>query len=126
MPDYDRIIENYQSSDVTAEFFVFYKDEESSIDGVISLDQSLNKFITSLQGEIEYCWGAEYANMDEYLIFYIDLNEKNRLKEISDEIQYQSVRKLEEIFLVILHKEIRYRIIENLPPVFDWFMSYSF
>ena len=125
MPDYDKIMQNYQPSEVDAQFFVLYVDEESSIDGVVSLDETLNEFISLLQGEIEYCWGVEYANMDDYLIFYIDLDDKNRLTEIIDENQYQIVRKFKEIFLVVLHKEIKYRIIENLPPVFDWFMLYS-
>lgn len=125
MPDYDKIMRNYQPSEVTAEFFILYKDEESSIDGVISLDQTFDEFLSLLQGEIEYIWGTEYANMDDYLIFYIDLNDKNRLKEVSDEKVYQTIRKVKEIFLVILHKEIKYRIIENLPPVFEWFMLYS-
>ncbi|MFX1324694.1 MAG: hypothetical protein ACFE8N_07050 [Promethearchaeota archaeon] len=125
MPDYDKIMQNYQPSEVTAEFFILYKDEESSIDGVISLDQTFSEFLSLLQGEIEYFWGKEYANMDDYLIFFIDLSDKNRLKEISDDKVYQTVRNIKEIFLVILHKEIKYRIIENLPPVFDWFMLYS-
>lgn len=125
MPDYDKIMRNYQPSEITAEFFILYKDEESSIDGVISLDQTFDEFLSLLQGEIEYIWGTEYANMDDYLIFYIDLNDKNRLKEVSDEKVYQTIRKVKEIFLVILHKEIKYRIIENLPPVFEWFMLYS-
>ncbi|MFW9785569.1 MAG: hypothetical protein ACFFFB_25020 [Candidatus Heimdallarchaeota archaeon] len=125
MPDYDKIMRNYQPSEVTAEFFILYKDEESSIDGVISLDQTFDEFLSLLRGEIEFIWGTEYANMDDYLIFYIDLNDKNRLKEVSDEKVYQTIRKVKEIFLVILHKEIKYRIIENLPPVFEWFMLYS-
>jgi len=63
--------------------------------------------------------------MNDYLIFYVDLDEKNNLKEITDEIIYQKVRVLKEIFMVVLHKDIKYRIIENLPLVFEWFMAYS-
>ena len=125
MPDLKKIKQNFQPLDVTANFFVLFKDEDVSIDGWISLEETLQKFISHLQGEIEYCWGAEYANMNDYLIFYIDLDEKNNLKEIIDEQIYQKVKILKEIFMVILHKDIKYRIIENLPLVFEWFMAYS-
>ena len=125
MPDLKKIKQNFQPLDVTANFFVLFKDEDVSIDGWISLEETLQKFISHLQGEIEYCWGAEYAKMNDYLIFYIDLDEKNNLKEIIDEQIYQKVKILKEIFMVILHKDIKYRIIENLPLVFEWFMAYS-
>ena len=125
IPDFKKLMQNIQPSEVTANFFVLFKDEDVAIDGWISLEETLPKFISLLQEEIEYCWGAEYANMNDYLIFYIDLDEKNNLKEITDESIYQKVRVLKEIFIVILHKDIKYRIIENLPLVFEWFMLYS-
>ena len=112
-------MQNIQPSEVTANFFVLFNDEDVAIDGWISLEETLPKFISLLQEEIEY------ANMNDYLIFYIDLDEKNNLKEITDESIYQKVRVLKEIFIVVLHKDIKYRIIENLPLVFEWFMLYS-
>jgi hypothetical protein len=125
MPNSKKIMENFEASEITANFFVLFKDENVSIDGWISLDLTLNKFKSILQGEIEYCWGAEHANMGDYFLFYIDIDKKNDLKEIREEAVYQEVRKLEDIFIVVLHKEIKYRIIESLPLVFDWFMVYS-
>ena len=125
MPDSKKIIENFERSDVAANFFVLFKNESVSIDGWISLELTLRKFISLLQGEIEYCWGADYADMDDYFLFYIDIYEKNNLKELKEDVVYQEVRKLKEIFIVALHKDIKYRIIENLPLVFEWFMAYS-
>jgi len=125
MPDFKKIMQNFEPSDIIANFFVLYKDEDVSIDGWISLEETLPEFISLLQGEIEYCWGAEYANMKNYLIFYVDLEEKNNLKEITNEEIYQKVKSFKEIFMVILHKDIKYRIIENLPLVYEWFIEYS-
>ncbi|MFX1345841.1 MAG: hypothetical protein ACFFBC_06685 [Promethearchaeota archaeon] len=125
MPDFKKIMQNFEPSDITANFFVLFKGEDVSIDGWISLEETLPKFISLLQGEIEYCWGAKHANMDDYLIFYIDLEEKNNLKEITNEKIYQKVKGFKEIFIVVLHKDIKYRIIENLPLVFEWFIEYS-
>ncbi|MHA1912785.1 MAG: hypothetical protein ACW986_01465 [Promethearchaeota archaeon] len=125
MPEFEKIIQNFQPAEVTANFFILYKDEVSSLDGVISFEEDLEKFIELVLEEIEYSWGSEYAKIDEFSIFYIDVEEKNNLKEITDEEIYQHVRTLKEIFILMLHKEIKYRIIENLPPVFEWFMAYS-
>ena len=124
MADFKKYKKNIEIPEFSANFFVLYKDESAWIDGWISLENSLEEFISLLQEEIEYSWGSEYANMDDYLIFHIDTEDKNNLKEIKDNDYYLYVRELKEVFLVILHKDIKYRIIENLPPVFDWFMEY--
>ena len=71
MPDKEDVMRNYEPLDVKANFIVLYKDEESSMDGWISLEDRLSDFISLLKSEIEYQWGAEFAYMDDYLIFYI-------------------------------------------------------
>ena len=124
MSDKENIMKNYEALDLTANFIVLFKDEESSMEGWISLEKTLSDFIFLLEGEIEYQWGAEFASIDDYILFYIDLKDKNKLKAILNDDTFQQVKKLKEIFIVVLHNEIEYRIIENLPLVFDWFMSY--
>lgn len=123
MPDFEKIMKNYQPSEVTANFFVLYKDESTWLHGWISMEDSFEEFLSLVQGEIEYSWDSEYADMADYIIFHIDLEDNNNLKEIKDNQYYQFVRQLQEIFIVVLHKDIKYRIIENIPPVFDWFMG---
>jgi hypothetical protein len=83
----------------------------------------LEEFISILQEEIEYTWELENVDMEDYLIFHIDLDDKNNLKQIKNDRYYQSVKLFDEIFIVVLHKDIKYRIIENIPPVFEWFMG---
>ncbi|MFX1457527.1 MAG: hypothetical protein ACFFDB_19330 [Promethearchaeota archaeon] len=125
MPDFEKIQQNYEPSEITANFIVLFKDEINSIEGWIMLEESLNEFILRVEEELEYQWGKEDADMNDYSLFFIDTEDKNTLKEINTENSYQKLKSLEEIFIVILHQEIKYRIIENLPPVFDWFMEYS-
>ncbi|MHA1933133.1 MAG: hypothetical protein ACW96X_11365 [Promethearchaeota archaeon] len=110
--------------ELNANFFILFKDEIESIEGWIMLEKNLSEFNSRLQEEIEYYWGKGYADMNDYLIFQIDTEEKNKLKAIVTEEFYQNLKALKQIFIVILHKEIKYRIIENLPPVFEWFMEY--
>ena len=123
MPDLEKTIENYQPQEVTANFFVLYKEELAWLDGWISLEDSFEEFLSLIQGELEYSWDVPNVDMADYIFFHIDLQDKNKLKEIKDNNDYLHVRQLEEIFIVVLHKEIKYRIIENLPPVFEWFME---
>jgi len=121
MPDFGKIMNNIESPEITANFFVLCKDEDYWIEGWIAMEESFEEFIILVQGELEYSWGEQFSNMVDYIIFYIDLEDKNNLKEIKDEESYQKVIKLDDIFIVVLHREIKYRIIENLPPVFEWF-----
>ena len=123
MPDFEKVKENYQPPEITANFFVFYKDESTWLEGLISLEDSFEEFLSLIQDELEYSWDLQYVDMRNYITFHIDLQDKNKLKEMKNNNDFRSVKQLEEIFIVVLHKEIKYRIIENLPAVFDWFME---
>lgn len=123
MPDFEKIINNYQAPEVTANFFVLSKDESTWLHGWISMETSLEEFLTLIQGEIEHSWGSNCANMADYIIFHIDREDNNNMKEIKDNKYYQYVRQLQEIYIVVLHRDSKYRIIENIPPLFEWFMG---
>ena len=123
MPEFEKIMKNYDPPEITGNFFVLNKDEDVWLEGWIQMEPSLEEFTSLIQEEIEDSWGLENAEMSDYIIFHIDLEDKNNLKEIKDNEYYQWVRQHEEIFIVLLHKEIKYRIIENIPTVFEWFMG---
>ena len=123
MPKFENMMKNYNPSEVTGNFFALYKDEETWLEGWIEMEPTLEEFISLIQEEIEDSWGKENAEMSDYITFHIDLEDKNNLKEIKDNSYYQWVREQNEIFIVLLHKDIKYRIIENIPPVFEWFMN---
>lgn len=123
MPEFEKTMENYKPSEIIANFFVLHRDEESCLEGWISMESSLDEFLSLIQEEIEYSWGSEDSIMTDYTIFHIDLEDKNNMKEIHNNDYYLMVRELPEIFIVILHNSIKYRIIENIPAVFEWFME---
>lgn len=116
-------LKNVHFPEVTGNFIVVYEDQETYLYGWIALDETFATFLSFLQEEIEYSWGQEYADMNDYLIFHIDTADKDKLKELSDNEYYQFVRNQDEIFIVVLHKKIKYRIIENIPSVYEWFME---
>jgi len=121
MPDFEKIKQNQQLPKVVSKFFALYKDENTYLDGWIALDRTLSQFTSMLLEEINYSWDLDNQNMDDYAIFHIDTEDKNKLKEIKNEQGYQAVRNSKSIYLVILHKEIPFRVVENLPLVYDWF-----
>lgn len=123
MPDFEKIMMNNETPEKIANFFVLHRDEESYLEGWISMEPSLDEFISLVQEEIEYSWGAEDSNIADYNLFHIDIEDKNNMKEIQDNNYYLLVRERPEIFIVVLHKSIKYRIIENIPAVFEWFME---
>ena len=121
MPNFVEIERNQMIPEVTAKFFVLAKDESAYISGWIALEENLEQFISVLREEMQYAWNMKDINMDDYPIFHIDIEDNNRLKELNNNQDYQIVKHSKNIYLVILHKEIPYRIIENIPPVFNWF-----
>ncbi len=88
MNNFRKIDENIQFPEVTGNFIVVYEDQDIYLYGWIALDKTFDNFYSFLQEEIEYSWGFEYADMNNYLIFYIDMNDENQLKEISDNQYY--------------------------------------
>lgn len=117
-------MENYVPPEVGADFFLLYRDNCSFLEGWICLDDKLESLRHLFHEEIEFAWGSEYSDMNNYRIYHIDVEDKNYLKEINDQHYYQEVRGKDRIFLVILHKLIEYRYIENIPLVFEWFQKH--
>ena len=120
MPDFEKIKQNQQLPEVTAKFLALYKDQSTYLSGWIALDITLSQFASSIIEEINYSWDLGNQNMDDYAIFHIDTEDKNKLKEIKSEQDYHVIKNFTNIYLVILHKDIPLHLIENFPLVYDW------
>jgi len=125
MPDKKKILNNFRFPEVTAKYFVLNKDEETNLYGWITLDESFSDFLSLLREEMEYSWGIEFSRIDDYKIYYIDIENKYNLVEIINEETYRYARKLKDIFLAILHKKIKSNIVQNIPILYEWFMAFS-
>jgi hypothetical protein len=121
MADFKKIEANYEEFEKIANFFVLHKNEENWLEGWIAVDKDLDQFFSNLSEEMNFTWDFERVVIEDYLLFQIDIKNKNLLKEIKSEKDFHSLGKQGNIFLVLLHKGFKYRIIENIPPVFDWF-----
>lgn len=121
----DKIFDYDTPTGDLAKFFILDDTEESWICGEIEFDENFEQFIALIKEEIEYSWGSDFSDMNNYLIYYIDTSDKNTLKLIEDETIYCSLKNHDERFIAIIHKAIPYKIIANIPPLFDWFMEDS-
>jgi hypothetical protein len=113
-----------KEKELKANLIIVLEEHEDWIEGWMLLDESLKEFKYHLEEEIEYNWGFEYADLDDYILFFIDVEDKNNLKEIKSEDMYQRLKQKDDIYIVVLEKTIKYRFIENLPCVFEWFSDY--
>ena len=117
-----KIIDNFDDF-VKAKLFVLNKDETLWLEGFIELDIHFEEFVSLLISEIKFSWNIKNLEIESFSIYYIDIHNKNRLIPISNNECYQFVRKLKSIYIVVLHRQIKSMIIENIPSVFGWFMN---
>lgn len=113
-------MENFANPQDIGNFFILYEDQEAYTYGWISIEGSLEDLKIRIEEEIEYSWGFEFADISEYRIFNIELGDHYNLKEIRDDLYYQHIKGQKEIFIVLLHKNIKTRLIENLPDIYEW------
>ncbi|MFX1397768.1 MAG: hypothetical protein ACFFAS_12090 [Promethearchaeota archaeon] len=123
MVNAERVYENLDPPEVVGKFYILGDTEEHWIYGEIMLPDLLEKFTSLIKSEIEYSWGSEFADMNEYALFHIDTKNKDDLIEITENEYYTKVRNLDKIFIALIHTSIKYRFIVNIPPLYDWYVK---
>jgi len=120
MVNKNKDMENFANPQSIGNFFVLYEDQEAYTYGWISIEGSLQNLRIRIEEELEFSWGLEFADISEYRIFNVEIGEHYNLKEIRDDLYYQHIKEQKEIFIVLLHKNIKTRLIENLPDIYEW------
>ncbi|MFW9829950.1 MAG: hypothetical protein ACFFEY_20440 [Candidatus Thorarchaeota archaeon] len=110
------------SNEVVGKFFALTKSQNGFIQGWIALDKSLKQFIKNIKEEVEYESDVERIIIEHYLLLYIDTN-NNKLIEIKDEKIFNSIRRKEKIFIVLIDKSIKINNIEDLPLLYNWYLK---
>jgi len=109
--------------DEICDYIVVNEDEESYLEGWMSLEGSFEELLENLHLLLESAWGSKYANINDYIFYYIDVMDKYNLIYLTNNKIFKEIKKLNEILIVILHKNIKFKIIQNIPVVYDWFMN---
>ncbi len=123
MPEKKEKVQKIRFPDVTCDFIVLHEDREAYLNGWTSLEGSFEDLLENMEFELEASWGSKYAEMDDYIIYYIDVLDKYNLIYLTDNEIFQEIKKLDDVFIVILHKNIKYKIIQNIPVVYNWFIN---
>lgn len=110
------------SNEVIGKYFFLNKTESSFIQGWIPITGSLKQFIRDIKEEIEYELDSENIIIENYLMFYIDINE-NKLTEIKDDKILNNIKRNKKIFLVLLDKKTNFSKMEDIPHLNKWYLD---
>ena len=109
--------------DEVLDYIVVHEDEESYLEGWMSLEGSFEELLENIRIVLESAWGYKYASVNDYKFYYIDVIDNYNLIYFINNKIFEEIKKRKEIFIVILHKNIEFKIIQNIPIVYEWFMS---
>lgn len=120
MNQYDSVAKKGGQSDVVGKFFILNKTQSKPIKGWINIDNNLKEFLRNLKEEIESGWDLEKIFIENYLLYYIDIN-NDSLIEVKDNKILNAVRRTNKIFIVLLDKRLVYEKIEDIEPLAKWY-----
>ncbi|MFX1303645.1 MAG: hypothetical protein ACFE9X_09830 [Promethearchaeota archaeon] len=115
-------MKNSITNEIIGKYFVLNKTQSNFIQGWISINRSLKQFIKEIKEEIEYEMDLEKVFIENYLMFFIDLND-NKLIEIKDDKTLSNIRSNNKIFIVLLDKTIKFSKIEDIPLLYKWYLD---
>lgn len=115
-------MKNSIRNEIIGKYFVLNKTQSNFIQGWISINRSLKQFIKEIKEEIEYEMDLEKVFIENYLMFFIDLND-NKLIEIKDDKTLSNIRSNNKIFIVLLDKTIKFSKIEDIPLLYKWYLD---
>jgi hypothetical protein len=113
-------VKNNTSNEVIGKFFVLNKKNNNYLQGWMTIERSLKQFKRDLVEEIEYEWDSEKAFIENYNLFYIDIN-NNKLKEIRDDKTLNTIRRYNKLFIVLLDKYLVFNTITDIPLLNKWY-----
>ncbi|MFX0178514.1 MAG: hypothetical protein ACFE85_20055 [Candidatus Hodarchaeota archaeon] len=120
MNRYESTAKKRVPNEVVGKFFILNKIQDKPIKGWINVDNNLKEFLRNLKEEIESAWDLEKIFIENYLLYYIDID-NNSLVHIKDNKTLNVVRRNNKIFIVLLDKRFLFDKIEDLEPLAKWY-----
>lgn len=120
MNQYESAAKKRSQNEVVGKFFILNKTQSKPIKGWINIDITLKEFLRNLKEEIESGWDLEKIFIENYLLYYIDIN-INSLIQIKDNKTLNAVRRNNKIFIVLLDKRFLFNKIEDIEPLAKWY-----
>lgn len=94
--------------------------KDKFLQGWITIEKTLKQFRKDIVEEIEYEWDSEKIFIENYNLFYIDIN-SNQLKKISDDKILNMARRADKIFIILLDKNLNFTTIKDIPLLEKWY-----
>lgn len=106
--------------DALGAFYVIGEKPNEVISGWIALEDGKDEFLETIFEEMEYTLQIEVKDQHMYNLYFVDSSKKNKLTEVPDQESFDKIKKLEQIKVMILHKDIKITDVENHPRFKDW------
>ncbi|MFX1389073.1 MAG: hypothetical protein ACFE9Z_03305 [Promethearchaeota archaeon] len=116
----DNLVKNSTLNEAIGKFFVLNKKNNNYLQGWMTIERTLKQFKKDIVEEIEYEWDSEKIFIENYNLFYIDLND-NILKEIRDDKTLSTIRRFSKLFIVLLDKNLLFSTIRDIPLLDEWY-----
>ncbi|MHA1908230.1 MAG: hypothetical protein ACW98Y_13105 [Candidatus Thorarchaeota archaeon] len=106
--------------DALGAFYVIGGKPSEVISGWIALDEGIDEFLETIFEEMEYTLQIEVKDQHMYDLYYVDSKKENTLTVVPDQQGFENVKQLEQIKVMVLHKDINKSDVENHPRFKDW------
>jgi hypothetical protein len=109
-----------EGQDALGAFYVIGAEPNEVISGWIALEDGIDEFFETVFEEMEFTLQVEVKDQKAYSLFYVDTGDRNALKRVVDDKAFDELKKLDKIFLMMLHHSINVKDVESNPRLKDW------
>jgi hypothetical protein len=109
-----------EGQDALGAFYVIGEKPNEVMSGYIALEDGIDEFCETVFEEMEFTLQVEVKDQKAYSLFYVDTGDKNALKRVIDDKAFDELKKLDKIFLMMLHHSINVKDVESNPRLKDW------
>jgi len=121
MRDTDKEIEPKDSEqDALGAFYIIGKQPHESMSGWIALEDRMDEFLETIFEEMEYTLQVEVKNQHMYDLYFVDTSRNNSLQHVPNQKVFESVKQLERISIMVLHKDVDVSAVVSHPRYQDW------
>lgn len=106
--------------DALGAFYVIGEKPNEVMSGLIALEEGIDEFRETVFEEMEFTLQVEVKDQNAYSLFYVDTGDKDTLKRVVDDSAFEELKKMDKIFLMMLHQSVNVKDVESNPRLKDW------
>ena len=106
--------------DALGAFYIIGKEPHESMSGWIALEERIDEFLETIFEEMEYTLQVEVKNQHMYDLYSVDTSKNSTLQHVPDQKVFETVKQLERISIMVLHKDVDVGAVVSHPRYQDW------